>query len=514
MPPDSRPDRPFRQVRDAGSRLLPAAVAILAIGLVAITAARAARSSTTEAHLGFTEGTWIGLALDAANGVVYRPLDGPLGFGGTRYFPGFFLLHALAIRAGVDPIAAGHVLATLSVIAALAALVLLLRRLGVDTIVAIAAAALALSSQAVQLAVVTIRGDALAVAFGLLGAALSVAPARVVWAAAAFALAFATKPTSLYLAAGVIAFLAWHGDRRSAARLAAWTSGAVVLVALGILLISHGRIVEVLAASASGGSTSATLLSSPLTLARMLRRTPETALWVQLAVVWLLFRRPVDVSLPAVLLAASVCATLVIFASPATVENHLIDMAILTVALLATTTVNGAAWRRGFLLLAIVTGVAAGLAATWRLREEDGQNRRASREAALAALPAGDRPVFTEQPMLAAKMGEPPRVLDSYIFLVSLSHRPGYVDRLVEDVLAQRYRALVFEQASPESTGAGLLSGAARERLLDALARAYEPSNVAGRVIYRPRSLVLPAADRAGAPDNLQDAGVAPAQPH
>ena len=63
----------------------------LVVVLAAVTVGRAARSWPRDAHLGYAEGIWLGLAVDASNGVLYRPLDGPQGIGGSRYFPLFYL---------------------------------------------------------------------------------------------------------------------------------------------------------------------------------------------------------------------------------------------------------------------------------------------------------------------------------------------------------------------------------------------------------------------------------------
>ena len=37
------------------------------------------------------EGVWLACAHDFLHGVFYRPLFGPLGYGGTRYFPLYFV---------------------------------------------------------------------------------------------------------------------------------------------------------------------------------------------------------------------------------------------------------------------------------------------------------------------------------------------------------------------------------------------------------------------------------------
>jgi hypothetical protein len=152
-------------------RALRAAAVVLTVGLPAITIARAARAWPREAHLGYAEGIWLGLANDAARHVFYRPLQGPLGYGGTRYFPLFFLLHAGLIRVGLDPIVAGYLLAISSVALLLVAVLIFLRMAGGSMLLCAAAAAVVLSCQPVQMAALTIRGDGLPAALTLLGLA-------------------------------------------------------------------------------------------------------------------------------------------------------------------------------------------------------------------------------------------------------------------------------------------------------------------------------------------------------
>src|SRR5207244_12827292 len=58
-----------------------------------------------------SSGVWTALAQDLARGIFYRPTADAFGFGGTRYMPLFFALHAALIRLSVDPVTAGGPLA-------------------------------------------------------------------------------------------------------------------------------------------------------------------------------------------------------------------------------------------------------------------------------------------------------------------------------------------------------------------------------------------------------------------
>src|SRR5438445_1631615 len=62
-------------------------------------------------------GVWTALAEDFARGIFYRPTTDAFGFGGTRYMPLFFGLHAGLIRLSVDPVTAGMALSLVSALA-------------------------------------------------------------------------------------------------------------------------------------------------------------------------------------------------------------------------------------------------------------------------------------------------------------------------------------------------------------------------------------------------------------
>jgi len=66
--------------------------------LIGLTLVRLAQSWIYDSHLDHVAGVWIALALDLKNGTFYRAASGPLGYGGTRFFPLYFCLHAAGAR--------------------------------------------------------------------------------------------------------------------------------------------------------------------------------------------------------------------------------------------------------------------------------------------------------------------------------------------------------------------------------------------------------------------------------
>ena len=472
-------------------RVLVVAAVALIVALVALTAFRVTRAWPREAHLNYVEGIWIGLAIDTSQGTLYRPLDGPLGYGGTRYFPLFFTIHGGLIRAGINPIVAGYALSALSVALLVTSVFVFLRRLHVDAIVASLAAAVTLACQPVQMALLAIRGDALPAAFALLGLSASVSTGRLAPAAVLFTLAFATKSTSIYAAVAAVGFFAVTGRRRDAIRL-----GLMVLVGMAATVAimevaSGGRALSTIAASAGGGSGLASVLGAPVSFARILRRVPESTFFIQLGAAVLLVRllRPASVAEVGWLL--SLGATLVIYASPATIENHLVDLtalSVVVVASLAGSLRSSPIAAPAVLAVLIAGGVAAGSSAVWRSATLDTADLRSSREAVLRAIgPASDR-MFADNPMLAASARTSPYLLDPYMFSVRLARDPRALSRLNDDVARQAFEVIVLEHVKfdrPEvETFPGGTFGAFRSTVLE---HYRLDAVVENRDIYRPR---------------------------
>ena len=75
----------------------------LAAALATATALRLPAAWASGNALNHVSGAWMTLADDLAHGTFYRPLEGPAqGYGGTRFFPLAFAIHAAARAAGAS----------------------------------------------------------------------------------------------------------------------------------------------------------------------------------------------------------------------------------------------------------------------------------------------------------------------------------------------------------------------------------------------------------------------------
>jgi hypothetical protein len=146
------------------------------IPIVVMTAIRVHACWANDAYLDQVSGVWIALANDLCHGVFYRPLFGPLGYRGTRYFPLVFVLHAGLMKLGGSPILTGRLLSVASTLALLAGVYVLLRRLGVEKILAACSSLFVLCPESTQLALLAIHGDVLPAALIIWGLVECCAP--------------------------------------------------------------------------------------------------------------------------------------------------------------------------------------------------------------------------------------------------------------------------------------------------------------------------------------------------
>ena len=72
----------------------------------------------------------ITMAADLKGGVFYRPLFDSVGYGGTRYFPLYFCLHALLLKLGMPVLLSAYLLSTAAIIGLMLGTFRLLRESG------------------------------------------------------------------------------------------------------------------------------------------------------------------------------------------------------------------------------------------------------------------------------------------------------------------------------------------------------------------------------------------------
>ena len=315
-----------------------------------VMAGRVYFSLTRDSRLTHESGVWLALAMDAAHGVIYRPLIGPLGYGGTRYFPLQFLLHGLLIRLGMSPIHGGYVVLIGSALLLLASMLFIFRKLGVSMWIAAPLCVLASSTGAAEMGLVMIRGDLFAAALNLAALACCVGmfarpnetetrPAsrdsiRVSSAALLFALAFFSKETTVFGFLAVVAVL-WlqGGPRRRLSYLMVVEYAVVIGIGiLAVLLASHGNFLANLRACASGGDMKFAIQHFITHVSDILVTQDPVGFVVLLLGITTVCASPREHSgFLSALLIATAGVTLSLFLTPGIDRNHLLDVQLVCV---------------------------------------------------------------------------------------------------------------------------------------------------------------------------------------
>ena len=251
-------------------------------------------------------GVWMAIATDLRDGVFYRPLfDDSMGYGGTRFFPLFFSLVALAASALGSVIVAGHTIAISSGLLLLVSCYLFMRRFDVTPVISLALCVLLLAPFSIQHGFQSVRGDLLPLALNVLGLAVylgkSVGKKSLLFTVVMFVLAFSAKVTAIHGVASLCIWLMLDGERREARKLLLYTLVGYATV-LGLMHVaSSGRVFEIFEACASGGATFITLLRAPIRFSTMSSSDLPCVLLLFWAVSLLCYRiRDIGMSFPTV----------------------------------------------------------------------------------------------------------------------------------------------------------------------------------------------------------------------
>jgi hypothetical protein len=466
------------------SRWVPALVAAAAAAVALTALAAHAWQSFSGGYLGYVSGIWLALGRDLADGVFFRDLIGPLGYGGTRYFPLFFILVGSFLALGIPPLAAGWLASGVAGAVLATGLARIARALDAPRHVIWLAAAAATAPYFVQQTLFEVRADVLAAGLNLWGLAAvvplfraqSAARTRAWPAVAWFTLALATKITSLTVPGCVAIALVLSGRRRSGLRFVAGMATGSALFLAGVQAASGGRALTswracMFAGSSDGQALRSLLAGEFITLARYshlltaLLGLTCLALAAGLLLAWRERRRPTDgganelggraLWLPVVLFAGVSASTALTLSSPGTVpSNHVVEWLGVTVAVMLWM----AAARREltFVVSTVLALVVVWMSAQDFVRVSQLRQARATRTTAetrqqivdlVANAPA---PVLSESALWPVLAGRQPFLLDPFALRVVMLSRPD-IARDVEARVEAHSFPIVIIQVDPTS---------------------------------------------------------------
>ncbi len=438
-------------VPGAGPRTL---LLVGAVFIIVVTAVRTWIWWRNDAGISFASGVMITMATDLKQGVFYRPLYDMRGYGGTRYFPLYFCLHALLLKLGLPVLASAYLLSTAAIVLLVLGVFRLLRELGVEVWLATCAAIVLLAANSAQLSLSTPQADGLAAAMNVWGlAAIARLPRSrrsVILAALFFTLAWSAKLTTVFGLAAAVIWLVATGYKRIAWLLCAETVGGYLLVAGAMIVASHGRVVVIFRACASGGADWKFIASGFSRMESMAVYTdPALVLFAGLAFLLLAFLTGCGKllqNLPALFFIITMAVTIVIFGSPGTAGNHLLDVQVASVILLAAFVTNAASplqRRLGVYALGLLTLIAV-LPLLRHVRAWSAWYHPHQFQRVIEAIGPTDKPILSENPVIPALAGQHPYVLDPWMVQLLRRRIPGFEEPLLERLRNRDFSAVVL----------------------------------------------------------------------
>ena len=162
--------------------------------------------------------------------------------------------------------------------------------------------------------------------------------------------------------------------------------------------------------------------------------------------------RPKPLRHPAVLFFLCVLGvTTFIFGSPGTDTNHLLDLHVASIVLVASLVTAGGTPGALFSEAAlIVAALAASLSLASGLVNAKSEQRRGRIVEALALIPDTSRPILSQNALVAVAAGQRAYLLDSFMIRLNVERDPAFGEPLWTAIREQRFGAVVLER-DPDS---------------------------------------------------------------
>jgi hypothetical protein len=462
----THPDSLAQDLPAAGTRIgrrltlvLEITLAVTGLAVLGSYALLALAHRADRYQINWVSSTYAALAAHCNEGTLYPALFDGRRYGGTRYMPLPFVLHAGLARLTGEYLASGKLLTYFLVAVLGLQLFRILRGLGCGPGASLALVSLVPLTNAGFLACTTIRGDLLPVVLQL--AALMVAHGKRTDGRAVLAGLLCTAAILSKVTAGwaplAIACLYLSRRRLLSVFLASWL-GSLGLTLGALHVATAGRMLENFTALSSAGVGIQGLLVTPVVfLVRVGRGGVTMGFLVPLVVLEVVLaarRRQVTVYHLGLLFCLPVL--LAIFADMGADYNHLVDLVVLAVPVL------GCLWARlpapGQALGGLRAGLALALAWTlfvaWTGGMEGGVRGVLAGEAQANRYPAkplagliGDRDsVLSDDPWVDIARGRLPQVLDTYAVARLAEKHPHLTARLERSIRAGEFDWIVLVQ--------------------------------------------------------------------
>jgi hypothetical protein len=491
-----------RELLGAGPvRWLERGVAVLAALVIGSSVLIALVHSNDLYGIDHVAGVWVALARYVNEGILYPPLYDGTKFGGTRFMPLQFVLHAGLARMTGEYVASANLLAHTCAAILLALTFLIARRLSSSTSLALGLVAAILVTETAHKTVFALRGDTLPVALQLGAVTLATRLSRwpIVGASLLCALAVLSKFSAVWAAVAITLWLAARHRRG----LMLFLVSLVVFLGIGLTLFelwSRGRMLDnVVALSFAGvGGGIGLVLTAPKTFIALSEQS-AAAIWllVPLALIGLVSavyrRRPTIYHLSFLI---ALLVVVVELSDIGAYRNHLIDFEVLTTILVADVCgTSSGLWNwlilRPIALVTLIVAIGASLPREWPVVTDAvqtlaGQGLSDQKKQITNDLDATDV-LLSEDPYVPVSLGQDPTVLDAFMLLRILRHHPAWEAQLVRRIDHRRFTKIVLLEPL-NLDDPWFQKGSFGPAVVNAMARNYRLTRiVAGYWIYAPK---------------------------
>ncbi|MDA1110804.1 MAG: hypothetical protein O3A78_13490 [Nitrospinae bacterium] len=406
---------------------------------------------------GNTSGVWAALANDFAEGVFYRPVFDDTGYGGTRYMPLFFVLYGILISYFNDPVLSGLLLSLSTIVFLDWGSYVLLRQLGIKKNFALAFTFLVHASIAFQLLTLEFRGDFLAAGLNVWGIVFALKHLRtnsrghLTLSAVFFTGAIFTKFTTIGGLVTIAFLFLIQKKKSSAITLTGLTAVTTLGLLFGVNEWSHGKALASFQACALGGFNLTYALKTPLWFLTVIVQDPFFLALLGLAIYLVTMTLTAQCkSFITLYFCFTLVSTFLIFSSPGTDSNHLIDLLIACILVTASQFQTNQKFSSAYNLYFLFTVI--GILFMWipgTLSIKDhiesvGRPTRTTIQTLAEKLGPENKNILSENPLVPLLMGQRPFVLDAFSLRLLAQKSPVVHEDFIRRLKDQFFEAIIL----------------------------------------------------------------------
>ena len=411
-------------------------------------------------QLDHVSGVRMALAQYFDHGTLYPPLYDGRFYGGTRFMPIPIVLHGSLARVTGEYLVSGKLLGYATMLALLATMIVLLRRLRCPLPAALILPALVLTTKTGLATAMDMRADALPLLLQVLAVWIVASTARrgaTVAAAALAAIAFMAKLSAIWAPIAICVWLVTR-DRK---RLVSFSVSYVAMVGALTLLftgLTDGRLIENVLGLSVSGVSGPSLLLAPYRFVHLMVEVATTA-WAVVPLValatWIAVKERRG-SIYLVSLFVAFAVLLVVLTDVGTGWNQLIDVVVLSALVIGELAARArVGWSGLDIPAGRIVGTVIGLTLLWVTLsgfvvtlapsvKTTLTGELSYRKDPLSARTYSGASILSEDPYVPLSLGQVPIVLDPFMLPRLAEKEPDAIPDLIRRIETQEFDIVVL----------------------------------------------------------------------